>query len=115
LGFGIDKALEEAVANLMIDLETKKVRLGGTNQLVPKKIEPERSRNLAMGWLKEASRKKTKKKRRKGIGQPMFYCLAQEIKGARQKSGEAFARKEAEQQKAKDSIAFASLATYHSY
>lgn len=114
LDFGIDKALEEAIANLRPQLETRKKRLGGISQLIPKKVEPERGLQLALRWLVEAARKNTKKKRRKGIGRPMFYCLAQEIIKARQKSGEAFKKKEAEQQKAADSVAFASFATYHS-
>ncbi|CAJ0748032.1 22280_t:CDS:2, partial [Entrophospora sp. SA101] len=91
---------EEAIKELKPELETEKIRLGGTSQLVPKKVKPERSFCLALRWLVAAARKKTQKKRRKGIGRPMFYCLAQEIMEARQKSGEAFKKKENEQRKA---------------
>jgi len=106
--------IEEAVKELKPQLETKKTRLGGTYQPIPEEVRPERSLCLALRWLVKAARNNVKKKRRKGIGQPMFYCLAQEIIKARQKSGEAYKKKEAEQQKANDSIAFASFAVHHS-
>ncbi len=102
--------LEEAVKELEPKLETKKKRLGGVSQLIPNEVDPERGLCLALRWLVETARKGTRKKRRKGIGRPMFHCLAQEIIKARQKTGEAFKKKEIEQQKAKDSIAFASFA-----
>ncbi|RHZ37280.1 30S ribosomal protein S7 [endosymbiont GvMRE of Glomus versiforme] len=103
---------EEAIKELKPELETKKIRLGGTSQLVPKEVKPERSFCLALRWLVEAARKKTQKKRRKGIGRPIFYCLAQEIMEARQKSGEAFKKKETEQRKAIESMTFSSLNAY---
>jgi small subunit ribosomal protein S7 len=105
---------EEAVKELSPQLETKKERRGGSSQLIPKKVGPERGVCLALRWLVEAARRGTKKKSRKGTGKPMYYCLAQEILKARQKEGEAFKKKETEQQKAKDSIAFASFSIFHS-
>ena len=63
LGFGIEKALEEAVTNLKIELETEKIRLGGTSQLIPKKVKPERAISLALRWLREAAKKKKAKKK----------------------------------------------------
>ena len=105
-------ATEEAIKELKPELETVKIRLGGTSQLIPKEVKPERSFCLALRWLVETAKKKTQKKKRKGIGRPMFYCLAQEIMEARQKSGEAFKKKEAEQKKAIESMAFSSLNAY---
>jgi len=106
--------IEEAINELKPQLETKKRRLGGTSQLIPKEVSPERGICLALRWLVAAARKNIKKKSRKGMGRPMYYCLAQEIIKAKQKTGEAFKKKETEQQKAKDSIAFASFSIYHS-
>jgi len=103
---------EEAIKELKPELETEKIRLGGTNQLVPKEVKPERSLCLALRWLVEAARKNTKKKRRKGIGRPMFHCLAKEIMEARQKTGNAYKKKEEEHKKAVESMAFASLNAY---
>ena len=39
---------KKAVKELMPELETEKIRLGGTSQLVPKEVKPERSLCLAL-------------------------------------------------------------------
>jgi ribosomal protein S7 len=42
----------------------------------------------------------------------MFHCLAKEIMEARQKTGNAYKKKEEEHKKAVESMAFASLNAY---
>lgn len=39
---------KKAIKELMPELETEKIRLGGTSQLVPKEVKPERSLCLAL-------------------------------------------------------------------
>lgn len=106
LGYGIDKALEEAIANLRPELKTKKIKLGGTSQLVPYKVELKESISSALSWLVKAARN--------GKGKMFWFLLAQEIMAVLKKQGESFKRKEQEQQKAIDSMAFASFTTYRS-
>src|SRR5947208_14056884 len=48
--------VEEAVKELSPQLETKKERRGGSSQLIPKKVSPERGICLALRWLVDAAR-----------------------------------------------------------
>lgn len=79
--------LEAALGNIKPAIEMKSRKLGGAKYRVPKEIDEVRSTKIALRWLVEGARGK------KGAN-PMYKKLAEEIKNAYNKSGEAFKKKE---------------------
>lgn len=109
--------LEEVVKSLKLELETKKWKFGGANRLIPKKIDSERSLCLALRWLVWAARKKKKGKMSENLAQEIIGVWEDQkaqkeaeisAKEFKPKS-EAFKKKQAEQRKVIESIAFASF------
>ncbi|RHZ35377.1 30S ribosomal protein S7 [endosymbiont GvMRE of Glomus versiforme] len=79
--------LEKALANIKPTLITISRKFGSLKQRIPVEIKGRRSIKLALKWLIEGARKR-------GSNKPMSENLAEEIKDAYNKSGEAFKKKE---------------------
>jgi len=111
--------LEEIAKSLKLELETKKWKFGGANRLVPKKIGSERSLCLALRWLVWAARKKKKGKMSENLAQEIIAVWEDQktLKEAEvsakefKPKSEAFKKKQIEQKKVIESIAFASFNT----
>ena len=110
--------LEEVVKSLKLELETKKWKFGGASRLIPKKTSPERSLCLALRWLVWAARKKKKGRMDENLAQEIITVWEDQktlretetsasAKEFKPKS-EAFKKKQMEQKKVIESIAFAS-------
>lgn len=96
------QVLEEAISNVMPQLEVKSMRIGGATYQVPKKVGAERSKKLAMNWLVQAARS--------GSSNNMRDNLAQEIMAASEKEGGAYKKKQDEHRMAEANKAFAHFA-----
>jgi len=80
------QSFEEALANIMPQLEVKARRVGGATYQVPIEIRPERRMALGLRWLVLYSRRRSEKK--------MEDRLANEILDALNNQGGAFKKKD---------------------
>ena len=98
-GKGALEAFEEAMENIMPQLEVKARRVGGTTYQVPIEIRPERRQTLALRWLVTFSRKRGERN--------MADRLAGEIMDAANNTGNAVKRREDMHKMAEANKAFA--------
>ena len=94
-----NEVFQQALANVMPQLEVKARRVGGATYQVPMEIRPERRQTLALRWLVEFSRKRGEK--------TMAERLAGEIMDAANNTGAAVKRKEEMHRMAEANKAFA--------
>ncbi|MDO4619233.1 MAG: 30S ribosomal protein S7 [Lachnospiraceae bacterium] len=80
------EAFEEAMNNIMPQLEVKARRIGGATYQVPVEVRPDRRTALALRWLTDFSRKRSEKK--------MQDRLANELMDAINNTGASVKRKE---------------------
>ena len=80
------EAFEEALGNIMPQLEVKARRVGGSTYQVPIEIRPDRRQALGLRWLVQFSRRRSEK--------TMEERLANEIMDATNSAGGAVRRKE---------------------
>ena len=80
-----NEVFQQALANVMPQLEVKARRVGGATYQVPIEIRPERRQTLALRWLVEFSRKRGEK--------TMAERLCAEIIDASNNTGAAVKRK----------------------
>ena len=92
-------AFEEAMNNIMPQLEVKARRIGGATYQVPIEVRPDRRQALALRWLTFFSRKRGEK--------TMKERLANEILDAANNTGAAVKRKEDMHKMAEANKAFA--------
>jgi len=90
---------QQALANVMPQLEVKARRVGGATYQVPVEIRPERRQTLALRWIVDFSRKRGEK--------TMAERLAAELMEAAENSGNAVKRKEEMHRMAESNKAFA--------
>lgn len=90
---------QEALNNVLPQLEVKARRVGGATYQVPIEIRPERRQTLALRWLIEFSRKRDEK--------TMAERLAGELLDASNNTGKAVGRKEEMHRMAEANKAFA--------
>lgn len=76
---------EEAIKNLMPELEVRSRRVGGANYQIPIPVRHDRAETLAMRWLIDAARALK--------GRPFAERLASEIKNAYSNEGSAIKKK----------------------
>ena len=93
------EVFEEAMNNIMPQLEVKARRIGGATYQVPIEVRPERRQALALRWLTMFSRKRGEK--------TMQDRLANEILDAANNTGAAVKRKEDMHKMAESNKAFA--------
>ena len=93
------EVFEEAMNNIMPNLEVKARRIGGATYQVPVEVRPERRQALALRWLTMFSRKRSEK--------TMIDRLANEIIDASNNTGNAVKRKEDMHKMAEANKAFA--------
>ncbi len=79
------KYFEDAVRNVMPQVEVRTRRVGGANYQVPVPLKHDRAETLALRWIIDASR--TKK------GKPIWQKLMEEIKAAHNNEGTAIQKK----------------------
>ncbi len=90
---------QDALNNILPQLEVKARRVGGATYQVPMEIRPERRQTLALRWLVDFSRKRGEK--------TMAERLASEIIDAANNTGNAVKRKEEMHRMAEANKAFA--------
>ncbi len=90
---------QEALNNILPQLEVKARRVGGATYQVPIEIRPERRQTLALRWLVDFSRKRGEK--------TMAERLAAEVMDAANNTGNAVKRKEEMHRMAEANKAFA--------
>ncbi len=90
---------QEALNNVMPQLEVKARRVGGATYQVPIEIRPERRQTLGLRWLVDFSRKRGER--------TMAERLALELIDASNSAGKAFGRKEEMHRMAESNKAFA--------
>ncbi len=90
---------QEALNNVMPQLEVKARRVGGATYQVPIEIRPERRQTLALRWIAEFSRNRGEK--------TMAERLAAELMDAANNTGKAVRRKEEMHRMAEANKAFA--------
>ena len=90
---------QEALNNVMPQLEVKARRVGGATYQVPIEIRPERRQTLGLRWLVDFSRKRGER--------TMAERLAFELIDASNSAGKAFGRKEEMHRMAESNKAFA--------
>lgn len=93
------EVFQEAMNNIMPQLEVKARRIGGATYQVPIEVRPERRQALALRWLTMFSRKRGEK--------TMQDRLANEILDAANNTGAAVKRKEDMHKMAESNKAFA--------
>lgn len=98
------EAFENAVRNVMPQIEVRPKRIGGAVYQIPVEVNSKRQVSLAIRWILAASRKK------KGV--PMSRKLAIELNDAMNDQGEAFKKKIDVKKMAEANKAFAHLANY---
>ncbi len=76
---------EEAIKNLMPELEVRSRRVGGANYQIPVPVRHDRAETLAMRWLIDAARASK--------GRPFADRLVTEIKNAYNNEGSAIKKK----------------------
>jgi small subunit ribosomal protein S7 len=95
---GID-AFEQAVRNIMPQVEVKPRRVGGATYQVPMEIRADRKTSLALRWLVAAARRRS--------GKTMVDRLAAEINDASNNTGSAVRQREEKHKQADANKAFA--------
>ncbi len=90
---------QQALTNVMPQLEVKARRVGGATYQVPVEIRPERRQTLALRWIVDFSRKRGEK--------TMAERLAAELMDAAENAGNAVKRKEEMHRMAESNKAFA--------
>ena len=80
------EAFEEAMENIMPQLEVKARRVGGATYQVPMEVRPERRQTLGLRWITLYSRQRSER--------TMKERLANEIMDAVNETGSAFKKKE---------------------
>ena len=93
------EVFEEAMENIMPQLEVKARRVGGATYQVPIEIRPERRQTLALRWIVDFARKRGEK--------TMAERLAGELIDAMNNTGAAVKRKEEMHRMAEANKAFA--------
>ena len=93
------EVFEEAMNNIMPQLEVKARRIGGTTHQVPIEVRPDRRQALALRWLTLYSRKRSEK--------TMKERLANEILDASNNTGASVKKKEDMHKMAEANKAFA--------
>lgn len=93
------EAFEEAMENIMPQLEVKARRVGGATYQVPMEVRPERKKTLGLRWLVTYSRKRSER--------TMAERLAGEIIDALSNMGGAVKKKEETHKMAEANRAFA--------
>ena len=93
------EVFEQALENVMPQLECKAVRKGGATYQVPFEVRPERKQTLALRWLTTASRARSEA--------TMKERLANELLDATNGMGNAFKKKEEMHRTAEANKAFA--------
>jgi len=94
-----NEVFQQALANVMPQLEVKARRVGGATYQVPVEIRPERRQTLALRWIVDFSRKRGEK--------TMAERLANELMEAANNAGNAVKRKEEMHRMAEANKAFA--------
>ena len=94
-----NEVFQQALNNVMPQLEVKARRVGGATYQVPVEIRPERRQTLALRWIVEFSRKRGEK--------TMAERLAAELLDAAANTGNAVRRKEEMHRMAEANKAFA--------
>ncbi len=95
---GID-AFEQAVRNVMPQVEVKPRRVGGATYQVPMEIRADRKTSLALRWLVGAARRRS--------GKTMVDRLAAELNDASNNTGAAVRQREEKHKQADANKAFA--------
>ena len=90
---------QQALTNVMPQLEVKARRVGGATYQVPVEIRPERRQTLALRWIVDFSRKRGEK--------TMAERLAAELMEAAENTGNSVKRKEEMHRMAESNKAFA--------
>ena len=90
---------QDALNNVMPQLEVKARRVGGATYQVPIEIRPERRQTLGLRWLVDFSRKRGER--------TMAERLALELMDAANSTGKTFGRKEEMHRMAESNKAFA--------
>jgi small subunit ribosomal protein S7 len=98
------KAFENAVKNVMPEIEVRPKRVGGAVYQIPMEVNSKRQLSLAIRWILNSSRKKK--------GKPISVKLAEEINDALNDQGEAYKKKMDVKKMAEANKAFAHLANY---
>jgi small subunit ribosomal protein S7 len=93
------EVFEQAMNNVMPQLEVKARRVGGATYQVPVEVRPERKQTLALRWLTLYSRRRNER--------TMSERLANEIIDASNGLGESFKKKEDLHKMAESNRAFA--------
>ncbi|NLM86295.1 MAG: 30S ribosomal protein S7 [Clostridiales bacterium] len=93
------EVFQDALNNILPQLEVKARRVGGATYQVPIEIRPERRQTLALRWLVEFSRKRGER--------TMAERLAGEVMDAANNAGNAVKRKEEMHRMAEANKAFA--------
>ena len=93
------EVFQDALNNVMPQLEVKARRVGGATYLVPIEIRPERRQTLGLRWLVDFSRKRGER--------TMAERLALELMDAANSTGKTFGRKEEMHRMAESNKAFA--------
>ena len=94
-----NEVFQQALANVMPQLEVKARRVGGATYQVPMEIRPERRQTLALRWIVDFSRTRGEK--------TMAERLAAELLDAAANTGNAVRRKEEMDRMAEANKAFA--------
>lgn len=79
------KYFEDAIRNVMPQMEVRSRRVGGANYQIPVPVKHDRAETLALRWLVDSARNKK--------GRPMSKRLSDEIKLAYNNEGEAIMKK----------------------
>ena len=93
------EVFQEALNNVMPQLEVKARRVGGATYQVPIEIRPERRQTLGLRWLVDFSRKRGER--------TMAERLALELMDAANSTGKTFGRKKEMHRMAESNKAFA--------
>jgi len=94
-----NEVFQEAMGNVLPQLEVKARRVGGATYQVPIEVRPERRQALGLRWLVEFSRNRSER--------TMAERLALELIDASNSAGKAFGRKEEMHRMAEANKAFA--------
>ncbi len=93
------EVFQDALNNVMPQLEVKARRVGGATYQVPIEVRPERRQTLGLRWLVDFSRNRSER--------TMSERLALELMDAANSTGKAFGRKEEMHRMAEANKAFA--------
>ena len=93
------EAFEQAVRNVMPQVEVKARRVGGATYQVPMEIRTDRKMSLALRWLVSAARRRS--------GKTMIDRLAAELLDASNNTGSAVRQREEKHKQADANKAFA--------